>query len=73
MPYDVPLILSLVIFFFAILGLLSAVMEKESPVRHLLSLVFAIGLFYYAWHVAGGDLQMNSVSDAFLRIVNKFS
>ena len=73
MPYDVPLILSLVIFFFAILGLLSSIMEKESPLRHLISLVVAIGLFYYAWQVADGDLHMNSVPDAFLRIVTKFS
>ncbi len=72
MPYDVPLILSLVVFFFSILGFLSSLMEKESPNRHILSFVVAVGLLGYAWYVANGELGMDSVPDAFLRIVSKF-
>ena len=73
MPYDVPLILSLVLFFFAVLGFLSAIMEKVSPARHIFTFVLAAGLFGYAWYVSEGQLGMDSVPNAFLRIVAKFS
>ena len=73
MPYDVPLILSLVVFFFSIFGFMSAIMEKEPPVRHAITLGVACALFAYAWYVSHGELGMNSVPDAFLRIVAKFS
>lgn len=73
MPYDVPLILSLVLFFFAILGFLSSFMEKESVARHVLTFAAAVGLLGYAWYASNGQLGMNSIPDAFLRIVSKFS
>lgn len=73
MPYDVPLILSLVIFFFSILGFLSSVMEKESPARHIVTFFAGAGLLGYAWYVSNGQLGLNSIPDAFLRIVTKFS
>lgn len=73
MPYDVPLILSLVVFFFSILGFLSSIMEKETLSRHVISFVIAMGLLGYAWYVSDGGLGVNSVPDAFLRIVSKFS
>lgn len=73
MPYDVPLILSLVVLFFSILGFLSSIMEKESPIRHMISFAVALGLFGYAWYVSNGELGMDAIPDAFLRIVAKFS
>lgn len=72
MPYDVPLILSMVVFFFSILGFLSSLMEREPLIRHIMSFVIALGLLGYAWYVSDGELAMNSVPDAFLRIVSKF-
>ena len=73
MPYDVPLILSLVVFFFSIFGFMSAIMEKEPPVRHVISFGVACALFAYALYVSNWQLSVNSVPDAFLRIMAKFS
>lgn len=71
MSYDVPLILALVLFFFAIFGFMSSLMEKESVLRHVLIMLLAVGVFGYAWYVSDDGLSMNSVPDAFLRIVTK--
>jgi hypothetical protein len=73
MPYDVPLILSLVIFFFAVLGFISAMLERHSLIRHALVMVVAVGMFYYAWSVSDGQLEVQSVPDAFMRIISKIS
>ena len=73
MPYDVPLILALVLLFFAIFGFMSSLMEKESVLRHVVTFAAAVVLLGYAWYVSDGGLDMNSVPDAFLRIVTKFS
>lgn len=48
-------------------------MEKESPIRHMISFAVALGLFGYAWYVSNGELGMDAIPDAFLRIVAKFS
>jgi ABC-type multidrug transport system permease subunit len=73
MPYDVPLILSLVMLFFAVLGTMSSLMEKQSPIRHVFTFAAAAGLFGYAWYVSNGEMGLYSVPGAFLRIVSKFS
>jgi len=73
MPYDVPLILALVLLFFAIFGFLSSLMEKESVIRHVATFAAAVGLLGYAWYVSDGGLDMHSVPNAFIRIVSKFS
>lgn len=73
MAYDVPLILALVLFFFAIFGFLSSLMEKDSLRRHVITFALAVGLLGYAWYISDGGLDVNSVPDAFLRIVAKFS
>ena len=73
MPYDVPLILALVLFFFAIFGFLSSLIEKESVLRHVLTFVCAVGFLGYAWYISEGGLDISSVPNAFYRIIAKFS
>ncbi len=73
MPYDVPLVLSFVAFFFSVLGIMSALMEKHSPIRHALTMLVAGGLFYYAWSLSEGQIDMQAVSEAFMRIISKIS
>ena len=73
MPYDVPLILALVLLFFAIFGFLSSLMEKESVFRHVLTFACGIGLLGWAWYISDGGLDMGSIPNAFLRIITKYS
>lgn len=73
MPYDVPLILSLVFFFFSVLGLMSAMMERHSPLVHALTMIVAGGMFYYAWQLSDGQIGIQTVPEAFMRIISKIS
>ncbi len=48
-------------------------MEKHSPIRHALTMLVAGGLFYYAWSLSEGQIDMQAVPEAFMRIISKIS
>ena len=72
MIYDVPLVLAVVLFFFALIGFVSSLLEKKSPLPNVLTFAAGAVLFYYAWHVSDGSLGPGSVTDALVRVVSKF-